>query len=87
MLKAVTLAMPFLLVRTIYTGLNAINVNTPDSLGHTTKFSPIAGDWVYYFTLALCMEYIIVLLYAGAGITIYLRTRKVAKREETLYGR
>lgn len=78
--------MPFLLVRTIYSGLNALNLNTPESMGHTTKFSPLGGDWAYYFALGLCMEYIVVLLYAGAGTTIYLQTRKLVKRERAYGG-
>jgi hypothetical protein len=83
-LVAVTIALPFLLVRTIYTGLNAINMDTSGSTGHTTKFNPISGDWVLYLVLGLFMEIAVVAVYAMAGIWNYVRSWKGFEEQRSL---
>lgn len=67
-LVAVTIVLPFLLVRVIYAGLNAINLNTSTSTGHTQKFNPMTGDWLLYLGLGFCMEIAIYVVYLIAGV-------------------
>lgn len=81
-LVAATIALPFLLVRIIHTGLNAINQDTSDSSGHTTKFNPIAGDWVLYLVLGLFMEIAVVAVYAMTAIGNLCDPTRTAKSSE-----
>ena len=75
------IALPFLLVRIIYSSLNAINLDTSTSTGHTGKFNPVTGSWSLYLALGLGMELIIVALYSTAGVMNYLKERKLKRRE------
>ncbi|KAJ9265292.1 hypothetical protein DTO195F2_1904 [Paecilomyces variotii] len=59
---SVATALPFVLVRVIYSALNAINLDTSTSGGHTSKFNPVTGSWQLYLVLGLCPEL------AGVGI-------------------
>ncbi|KAL7917887.1 hypothetical protein ACQKWADRAFT_331495 [Trichoderma austrokoningii] len=65
---SVTIALPFLLVRIIYSALNAINLDTSSSHGHTTKFNPVLGSWRLYLALGLATEFAVVALYTISGI-------------------
>ncbi|KIX97002.1 uncharacterized protein Z520_07116 [Fonsecaea multimorphosa CBS 102226] len=76
LLAAVLLALPFLLVRIIYSGLNAINLNTSKSTGHTGKFNPVTGSWALYLVLGLGPEVIVVALYTTAGVLNYFKTKR-----------
>lgn len=60
--------MPFLLVRIAYSALNAINLDTSSSHGHTTKFNPVLGSWRLYLALGLATEFAVVALYTISGI-------------------
>jgi len=75
-LIGISTALPFILIRTIYSGLNAINLNTGSSSHHTTKYNPVSGDWALYLTLGLLMEIIVVVVYVTAGTWIWFRYRK-----------
>lgn len=71
------MALPFLLVRIFYSGLNAINLDTSKSTGHTGKFNPITGSWALYLVLGLGMELIVVALYSIAGVVNHFKARKM----------
>jgi uncharacterized membrane protein YjgN (DUF898 family) len=75
-LLAVSIALPFILVRTIYTLLNAVNLDPSGTSHRTTKFNPISGDWAIYLVLGLFMEIAIVAVYIAAGVLMWLRLRK-----------
>ena len=75
-LIAVSAALPFILIRAIYSGLNAINLNTSPSSHHTTKFNPISGDWIIYLIMGLLMEIIVVAIYITAGMWCWFRHEK-----------
>lgn len=82
-LKAVVSALPFLLIRTIYMGLNAINLDPTGSNAHTTDFSPMTGLWVLYLVLGLFTELIVIILLAAAGIHNHVRARRDEKQESS----
>lgn len=65
---SVTIALPFLLVRIIYSALNAINLDTSSSHGHTMRFNPVLGSWRLYLALGLATEFAVVALYTISGI-------------------
>lgn len=63
-----TLALPFLLIRIVYSALNAINLDTSSSNGHTMKFNPVLGSWRLYLALGLATEFAVVALYTITGV-------------------
>lgn len=73
--------MPFLLVRIVYSALNAINLDTSSSLGHTTKFNPVLGSWRLYLALGLATEFAVVVLYTLSGIV-----NSFAETSDTAFG-
>lgn len=60
--------MPFLLVRIVYSALNAINLDTSSSRGHTMTFNPVLGSWRLNLVLGLTTEFAVVALYTITGI-------------------
>ncbi|PTB38294.1 hypothetical protein M441DRAFT_447112 [Trichoderma asperellum CBS 433.97] len=78
---SVTIALPFLLVRIVYSALNAINLDTSSSLGHTTKFNPVLGSWGLYLALGLATEFAVVVLYTLSGIV-----NSFAETSDTAFG-
>ncbi|KIJ34914.1 hypothetical protein M422DRAFT_34854 [Sphaerobolus stellatus SS14] len=65
-LNVLSLALPFLFVRVLYTVLAAF---TAKSSG-PSKFSSISGDWKIYLFMGLLMEYIVVLIYIIGGLKL-----------------
>ena len=82
LLKAILLALPFLLVRIIYSGLNAINLDTSKSTGHSGEFNPVTGSWALNLILGLVPELIVVALYSIAGLLNHFRNMKKARLGE-----
>lgn len=62
LLTGVSFALPFLLVRLIYSILAAFASSTQ------SRFSPVVGDWRIYLGMSLIMEYVVVVTYVTAGI-------------------
>ena len=60
LLYAAALSLPFLAVRDIYNILQSFQVNT-------SLFNSIIGSVVVYAFMAIFMEFIVVILYLGAG--------------------
>lgn len=75
------MALPFLLVRIAYSALNAINLDTSSSHGHTMKFNPVLGSWRYNLALGLATEFAVVALYTITGIV-----NSFAKSRENVSG-
>ncbi|KAL1961530.1 hypothetical protein VTN77DRAFT_1635 [Rasamsonia byssochlamydoides] len=71
MVLAVALALPFLLVRVVYSALNAVNLNTSGSEHTTNKWNPVTGSWVLYLILGLAMETATVGIYSFTGVLAY----------------
>ncbi|KIM92770.1 hypothetical protein OIDMADRAFT_139056 [Oidiodendron maius Zn] len=64
---SVGLALPVIVVRVIYSLLNAVNLDTSKSGDHTGQYNPITGSWILYLALGLCPEVVVVSLYTLAG--------------------
>ncbi|KAG1758036.1 hypothetical protein EDB19DRAFT_82104 [Suillus lakei] len=79
LLKAISVALPFLLVRTIYSVLSTfssstftITTTTQPATGDLAKFNIITGEWQIYLVMDMLMEYAIVIIYAVAGLVLPL---------------
>jgi hypothetical protein len=59
---AVALALPFLLVRLVYTGLSTFSYNP--------KFNILDGDTTIFLCVALLMEFIIIIIFEVTGLTL-----------------
>jgi uncharacterized membrane protein YozB (DUF420 family) len=64
LLTAFTFAIPFLIVRIVYSILGAFASTL------YSKWSPTKGSWVAFLLMGLLMEFIVVLIYVIAGISI-----------------
>ncbi|GJJ08725.1 hypothetical protein Clacol_002944 [Clathrus columnatus] len=62
LLSGVSLALPPLCVRLVYSVLQAF--------GSTNKFSPVLGEWQFFLFMGLLMEYLVVLVYVITGLSI-----------------
>ncbi|KIO07482.1 hypothetical protein M404DRAFT_136374 [Pisolithus tinctorius Marx 270] len=82
LLIAISVALPFLAVRTLYSVLSAFSSSTfivTDSTtttstldGALAKFNLITGEWQIFFAMDMLMEYICVLIYVFAGLKLKL---------------
>lgn len=75
------MALPVLLARIVYSALNAINLDTSSSQGHTMKFNPVLGSWRLYLALGLATEFAVVALYTITGIV-----NSFAKSRDNVFG-
>ncbi|KAL5343279.1 hypothetical protein BJX70DRAFT_394277 [Aspergillus crustosus] len=73
------LVLPLILLRVIYSILNAANLDTTDHRGHTTRFNLMQGSWVIYLFLAFIPQSVTMLAYTGCGVLAWFRDRKVEK--------
>ncbi|KAH9921456.1 uncharacterized protein B0H18DRAFT_956651 [Fomitopsis serialis] len=84
LLKSISLALPFLLVRVVYTVLSAFapstqSISASGVVSSTTsdstlaKFSATTGSWVIYLVMSVLMEYAAVMVYLVAGTRIRLQ--------------
>lgn len=76
LLLCATAALPFLLVRLIYSvcsafsGIPSFNSSGPEAAtGSLSAFNIITGKWELYLVMAFLMELIVVLIYLGYGLT------------------
>ncbi|KAG1798084.1 uncharacterized protein HD556DRAFT_1525683 [Suillus plorans] len=79
LLKAVSIALPFLAIRTLYGVLSTFSSSTVSVTGSTesntsdlAKFNMITGEWQIYLVMDMLMEYAVVIIYAVAGIVLPL---------------
>ncbi|KAN0100951.1 hypothetical protein V8E55_000935 [Tylopilus felleus] len=81
LLVAVTVALPFLAVRTLYSVLSTFSSNSFGVSSTTTtthndsplaKFNMFTGEWQLYVIMEVVMEYAIVLIYTLAGNVLRL---------------
>ncbi|KAG1758037.1 hypothetical protein EDB19DRAFT_1660437 [Suillus lakei] len=79
LLKAISIALPFLVIRTIYSVLSTfssstftITTTTQPATGDLAKFNIITGEWQIYLVMDMLMEYAIVIIYAVAGLVLPL---------------
>lgn len=79
LLLAVSVALPFLAVRTLYSVLSTFSSSTFTTTGTTSssnsdlaKFNMFSGEWQIYLAMDMIMEYVTVLIFIFAGITLKL---------------
>ncbi|OJA19479.1 hypothetical protein AZE42_04922 [Rhizopogon vesiculosus] len=79
LLKAISIALPFLAVRTLYSVLSTFSSSTfsfstssTSSDGDLAKFNIVTGEWQIYLVMDMLMEYAVVVLYAVAGLLLPL---------------
>ncbi|KAI6159511.1 hypothetical protein EDD17DRAFT_1838153 [Pisolithus thermaeus] len=81
LLIAISVALPFLAVRTLYSVLSTFSsstfittdsTTTSTSNGALAKFNMFTGEWQIFLAMDLLMEYICVLVYIFAGSTLKL---------------
>lgn len=90
LLIGVSLAIPFLTVRIIYSVLSAFSPNTAfSSSGATTtstnglsKFNLLTGSWHIWLVMSLIMEFIVIALYLAFGSLLPL-SREETEEEKT----
>jgi len=86
LLLGVSSALPFLLVRCVYSVLSAFspissfgsNVTTslpPAKHTSLSKFSSFSGSWQIFLAMSLVMEYIVVLIYLAIGAVTPLQSK------------
>ncbi|KIM84628.1 hypothetical protein PILCRDRAFT_818206 [Piloderma croceum F 1598] len=78
LLIGISLALPFLGVRVVYTVLasfsgSPIATSTTTTTNSLSKFNLINGDWRIYLVMALVMEYIVVIIYTTVGAMLPLQ--------------
>ncbi|KAG2109732.1 uncharacterized protein F5147DRAFT_575585 [Suillus discolor] len=78
-LKAISIALPFLAVRTLYGVLStfssstlSVTGTTESNTGDLAKFNMVTGEWQIYLVMDMLMEYAVVIIYAVAGIVLPL---------------
>jgi hypothetical protein len=80
LLAAVSAALPFLAVRTLYSVLSTFSSSTfgvttgttTDSNNALAKFNMFTGEWQLYVVMEVVMEYAVMLIYTLAGTTLRL---------------
>jgi len=81
LLVAVSVALPFLAVRTLYSVLSTFSSSSfPTTTGSTTtdsnsalaKFNMFTGEWQIYVVMEVIMEYAVVVIYTFAGTVLHL---------------
>ncbi|KAG2160199.1 uncharacterized protein EDB93DRAFT_45469 [Suillus bovinus] len=81
LLKAISIALPFLAIRTIYSVLSTFSSSsfaitttgtTEANTGDLAKFNMFTGEWQIYLVMDMLMEYAIVIIYAVAGLVLPL---------------
>ncbi|KAG2070647.1 hypothetical protein BDR04DRAFT_1018194 [Suillus decipiens] len=79
LLKAISVAFPFLAVRTIYSILStfssstfSITTTTQPNTGDLAKFNLFTGEWQIYLVMEMLMEYAVVIIYCVAAIVLPL---------------
>ncbi|KFY16364.1 hypothetical protein V492_01406 [Pseudogymnoascus sp. VKM F-4246] len=74
LIPAIAGALPFLLVRVIYSAIGAF--------GHNAKFNAATGSSVTFLVMVILMELAVVIIYEGVGITL----RTIPKEERGKVG-
>ncbi|KAJ5113195.1 hypothetical protein N7456_001729 [Penicillium angulare] len=67
--------LPMLLLRILYSVLNAANLDTSTSSGHTTKYNIMNGSWGIYFVMGFIPQACITIVYIGSGVLAWKRSR------------
>jgi hypothetical protein len=76
---AISIALPFLAVRTLYSILSTFSSDTFSFSGTSTssdsdlaKFNLVTGEWQIFLVMDMLMEYAVVIIYVVAGLMLPL---------------
>lgn len=79
LLKAVSIALPFLAVRTLYSVLStfssssfSITSTSTTQTNDLSKFNLFTGEWQIYLVMDMLMEYAVVIIYSVAALVLPL---------------
>ncbi|KAG1765528.1 hypothetical protein EDD22DRAFT_774909 [Suillus occidentalis] len=79
LLKAISIALPFLAIWTLYSVLSTFSSSSFDvtttiqpNTGDLAKFNIFTGEWQIYLIMDMLMEYAIVIIYSVAGLVLPL---------------
>ncbi|KAG2129744.1 hypothetical protein DEU56DRAFT_741214 [Suillus clintonianus] len=80
LLKAVSIALPFLAIRTVYGVLSTISTSTftfstnssEPSTSDLAEFNLVTGEWQIYLVMVMLAEYAIVIIYTVAALVLPL---------------
>jgi hypothetical protein len=80
LLKAISVALPFLAIRTLYSILSTFSSSTFSTTSTSTtsdtsdlaKFNLFTGEWQIYLVMEMLMEYAIVIIYSVAALVLPL---------------
>lgn len=95
LLLGISTALPFLLVRCIYSVLSAFSPvssfgggssNLPVQHNSLSKFNSFSGSWQIFLAMSLVMEYVVVLIYLTVGAVTPLERGTDDGSEEDLKG-
>ena len=78
----VTLAIPFLVVRTVYA-----LADTATASDTTSPWSPVYGNVALFATMCLLMEYVTLCLYMWVGLSIPRKKEKSGTRSNRMHVR
>jgi hypothetical protein len=79
-LKAISVALPFLAIRTLYSILSTFSSSTFSTTSTSTtsdtsdlaKFNLFTGEWQIYLVMDMLMEYAVVIIYSVAALVLPL---------------
>ncbi|KAG1744545.1 uncharacterized protein EDB91DRAFT_1246671 [Suillus paluster] len=80
LLKAISIALPFLAIRTLYSVLSTFSSSTFDisstssqpNTSDLAKFNILTGEWQIYLVMDMLMEYAVVIIYTVAALVLPL---------------
>jgi hypothetical protein len=80
LLKAISVALPFLAIRTLYSILSTFSSSTFSTTSTSTtsdtsdlaKFNLFTGEWQIYLVMDMLMEYAVVIIYSVAALVLPL---------------
>jgi hypothetical protein len=80
LLKAISIALPFLAIRTLYSILSTFSsssfsltsTSTTSDTSDLAKFNLFTGEWQIYLVMEMLMEYAIVIIYSVAALVLPL---------------
>ena len=88
LLVGISCALPFLLVRVIYSVLSGYSPSAvpgqPAAHNSLSKFSSQTGSWGIYLVMSVLMELIVIFIYIATGLSIRLQDDGI--KQDSTYG-
>jgi hypothetical protein len=75
-ITAMSLIIPLLFLRVLYSVLGAANLDTHGHRGHTTRYNVLRRSWAVYLVLGLIPQGVVVVVYTGCGVAAWWKERR-----------